>query len=86
VLVTWGPGAESKLHAHHERGEDSASSLPPLAQAERAASAIAGGAMLSEAAYAAGFADAAHMTRTFKGMLGVTPSELRRRSQSVQAR
>jgi AraC-like DNA-binding protein len=53
---------------------------------ERAASAIAGGAMLSEAAHAAGFADAAHMTRTFKGMLGVTPSELRRRSQSVQAR
>jgi AraC-like DNA-binding protein len=53
---------------------------------ERAGSAIATGATLSDAAYAAGFADAAHMTRTFKGMFGVTPSELRRRSQSVQAR
>jgi AraC-like DNA-binding protein len=47
---------------------------------ERAGSAIATGATLSDAAYAAGFADAAHMTRTFKGMLGVTPSEVRQRA------
>ena len=51
---------------------------------ERAAVAIAGGIPLSEAALAAGFSDAAHMTRTFREMFGVTPSELRRGSQSVQ--
>ena len=51
---------------------------------ERAASAVARGAGLSEAAHAAGFSDAAHMTRTFRQMLGVTPSQLRR-SQSIQA-
>ena len=36
---------------------------------------------MSDAAYAAGFADAAvraHMTRIFSRMFGVTPSELRR--------
>jgi len=53
---------------------------------ERAGAAIAAGAPLGEAAYAAGFADAAHMTRTFRRMFGVTPSDLRRRSQSVQDR
>ncbi|WP_437593854.1 helix-turn-helix domain-containing protein [Sorangium sp. So ce1000] len=51
---------------------------------ERAGGAIAGGAALSEAASAAGFADAAHMTRTFRRMFGVSPSDLRRRSQLVQ--
>lgn len=52
---------------------------------ERAAALIAGGASLSEAAHGAGFSDSAHMTRTFRSIFGVTPSELRR-SQSVQAR
>jgi AraC-like DNA-binding protein len=51
---------------------------------ERAGAAIAAGAPLGEAAHAAGFADAAHMTRTFRRMFGVTPSDVRRRSQSVQ--
>jgi AraC-like DNA-binding protein len=51
---------------------------------ERAGAALASGAPLGEAAYAAGFADAAHMTRTFRRMFGVSPSEVRRRSQSVQ--
>ncbi|WP_437978625.1 AraC family transcriptional regulator [Sorangium sp. So ce295] len=51
---------------------------------ERAGAAIAGGAALSKAASAAGFADAAHMTRTFRRMFGVSPSDLRRRSQLVQ--
>jgi AraC-like DNA-binding protein len=51
---------------------------------ERAAMAIAGGASAAEAAHAAGFADAAHMARSFRSMLGTTPSALRR-SQSVQA-
>jgi AraC-like DNA-binding protein len=45
---------------------------------QRAAAAIVGGAPLGEAAHAAGFADAAHMSRTFKRMFGITPSGLRR--------
>jgi AraC-like DNA-binding protein len=53
---------------------------------ERAGAALAAGATLGEAAYGAGFADAAHMTRTFRSMFGVAPSEVRRRSQSVQDR
>lgn len=53
---------------------------------ERAAAALAAGASLGEAAYGAGFADAAHMTRTFRRLFGVTPSEALRRSQSVQDR
>lgn len=44
---------------------------------QRAAAAIAGGATLSAAAATAGFADAAHMTRTFNRMFGIAPSELR---------
>lgn len=44
---------------------------------QRAAHAIATGRPLADAAYAAGFADAAHMTRTFRKMFGVTPSSLR---------
>lgn len=51
----------------------------------RAAAALLDGATAAEAAHGAGFADAAHMTRTFREMFGVTPSELSRRSQSVQA-
>ena len=44
---------------------------------QRAAMAIVNGSSLGEAAYAAGFADAAHMTRTFKRTLGLVPSLLR---------
>ena len=44
---------------------------------QRAAGAIVAGVPLGQAALAAGFADNAHMSRTFKRMLGVTPSELR---------
>jgi methylphosphotriester-DNA--protein-cysteine methyltransferase len=33
-------------------------------------------ASLTEAAHAAGFADAAHMTRTFRRMMGVAPTNL----------
>lgn len=39
----------------------------------RAAEVIADGASLAEAAAAAGFADQAHLTRTFKAMIGLTP-------------
>ena len=44
---------------------------------QRAAAAIVSGSPLADAAHAAGFADAAHMTRTFRRMFGVTPSQLR---------
>jgi AraC-like DNA-binding protein len=44
---------------------------------QRAAVAIVGGHSLTEAAHAAGFADAAHMSRTFTRMLGVRPTLLR---------
>ncbi len=51
---------------------------------QRAGAAIAGGAPLSAAAHAAGFADSAHMTRTFRRMLGATPSEIRRAAQGAR--
>jgi len=44
---------------------------------QRAAAALVTGAPLASCALDAGFADAAHMTRTFRRMLGVAPSELR---------
>ena len=39
------------------------------------------GATASMAAHRAGFSDAAHMTRTFRHMLGTTPSELAMRKR-----
>lgn len=53
---------------------------------QRAACAILAGASLTEAAHLAGFADAAHMSRTCKRRLGFPPSALRRMrsSQIVQ--
>lgn len=45
---------------------------------QRAATGIVNGMPMGDAAYAAGFADAAHMSRTFKRLLGVPPSALRR--------
>lgn len=44
---------------------------------QRAAAAVVARRPLSEAAHAAGFADAAHMSRTFRRMFGVAPSDLR---------
>jgi AraC-like DNA-binding protein len=44
---------------------------------QRASAAIVSGAPLAQAAHAAGFADAAHMTRTFRRMFGMPPSALR---------
>jgi transcriptional regulator GlxA family with amidase domain len=44
---------------------------------QRAATAIVNGHSMGDAAHGAGFADSAHMTRTFKRMLGVVPSLLR---------
>ena len=45
---------------------------------ERAAAAIARSASLTESAHAAGFADGAHLTRSFRAMFGTTPTALRR--------
>lgn len=39
------------------------------------------GASLTEAAYAAGFADSAHLSRTFRAMFGIAPSLLFRAGQ-----
>jgi AraC-like DNA-binding protein len=44
---------------------------------QRAAGAIVSGMPLTDAAHAAGFADAAHMSRTFRRTFGVSPSQLR---------
>jgi AraC family transcriptional regulator len=41
-----------------------------------AVGALAGGSSLTEAAHAAGFADSAHLSRTFRRMFGVAPSEV----------
>lgn len=51
---------------------------------QRAGAAIAAGAPLAAAAHAAGFADSAHMTRTFRRMLGAAPSEIRRAAQEAR--
>ncbi len=43
---------------------------------QQAACELIDGATVSQAAHRAGFADAAHLTRTFRRMLGTTPSDL----------
>lgn len=50
----------------------------------RAAAALHETDSLSEAAHRAGFADAAHMSRTFRRMFGSTPTEMLVRSRNVQ--
>ncbi len=51
---------------------------------QRAAVAIVNGSPLGEAAHRAGFADASHMTRTFRRMIGAAPSVLRPMSCTPQ--
>ena len=53
---------------------------------QRAARSIAEGRPITEAAHGAGFADGAHLSRTFRRMFGATPAELARNSRFVQAR
>src|SRR5262249_33439682 len=43
---------------------------------QRAACDLTEGASATSAAHRAGFSDSAHLTRTFRRMLGATPSEL----------
>jgi AraC-like DNA-binding protein len=52
---------------------------------QRAAGAIGRGATPTEAAYCAGFADAAHMSRTFRRMLGNTPKQVAHRRALTRA-
>lgn len=50
---------------------------------QRAAGALVRGEPLARAAVAAGFSDAAHMSRTFRRMFGVPPSELRKLAPEI---
>jgi AraC-like DNA-binding protein len=47
---------------------------------QRAAREIVSGRTATQAAHVAGFADAAHLTRTFRRMVGATPRDLSRRA------
>jgi AraC-like DNA-binding protein len=42
------------------------------------------GVSLTTAAHEAGFADSAHLSRTFKRMFGMTPSDLFKNDQYIQ--
>lgn len=45
---------------------------------------LAGEKSVTDAAYAAGFSDAAHFTRTFRRMIGATPSQILRRGLAAR--
>jgi AraC-like DNA-binding protein len=51
---------------------------------QRATAALASGDTVTEAAYVAGFADAAHLSRTFRRMFGCPPRELIQHQKQVR--
>jgi AraC-like DNA-binding protein len=51
---------------------------------QRAAGAIVAGRSATDAAQIAGFADASHLTRTFRRTLGMTPRDLALRGPRMQ--
>lgn len=69
----------SRGRLSHLFGEQLGLGLRPLVlwlRLQRAAHELAGGASMTSAAAAAGFADGAHMTRTFRRMFGLAPSDV----------
>jgi AraC-like DNA-binding protein len=78
AAVGWSPGR--LMHAFTESIGIPLRPYLAWLRLQRAAGAIVGGATLADAAYSAGFSDAAHMSRTFRRMLGMPPSVLAGRS------
>jgi len=83
AAVGWSPGR--LMHAFTESIGIPLRPYLAWLRLQRAAGAIVGGATLTDAALMAGFADAAHMSRTFRRMLGMPPSVLAGRSQPVRS-
>jgi transcriptional regulator GlxA family with amidase domain len=79
AAVGWSPGR--LMHAFSEEIGIPLRPYVAWLRLQRAAAAIVGGAALADAAFAAGFADAAHMSRTFRRMFGMPPSLLRARTE-----
>lgn len=75
AAVGWSPGR--LMHAFTESIGIPLRPYQAWLRLQRSAAAIVAGVTLADAAHGAGFSDAAHMARTFRRMLGITPSALR---------